>query len=167
MKPFPIRSSAPASASVAPSMPKPKTTRRPSSSLFDARRAGIWCVPMKSARLGILLVSAGFAGLPTRRPAARRRRRPIADRDRLRRAQRRRPRNPPPAAPSASAAAAEPPFRAEDVTAVVVWQKDDKAKGGFRSSWVERVDQKPRSWPSAPGSSCFPRRPRGRSGRRR
>lgn len=61
----------------------------------------------------------------------------------------------PPAAPSASAATAEPPFRAEDVTAVVVWQKDDKAKGGFRSQWVERVDGKPSVVAERPGVVVF------------
>ena len=55
---------------------------------------------------------------------------------------------PPPAAsssvaPSAAAPAPEPPFDSESVTAVIVWQKDDKATGGFRSSWVERVADKP------------------------
>ncbi|MDC3955325.1 hypothetical protein KEG38_15775 [Polyangium jinanense] len=55
------------------------------------------------------------------------------------------------AAPSAVAPAPEPPFDPESVTAVIVWQKGDKAKGGFRSSWVERVADKPEVKGERPG----------------
>ncbi|MDI1479411.1 hypothetical protein [Polyangium sp. y55x31] len=37
------------------------------------------------------------------------------------------------------------------MTAVIVWQQDDKAQGGFRSSWVERIADKPEVKGERPG----------------
>jgi hypothetical protein len=37
------------------------------------------------------------------------------------------------------------------VTAVVVWQTDPRANGGFRSQWVERIDDKPKVIAERPG----------------
>lgn len=65
---------------------------------------------------------------------------------------------PVPAAPSASAtasAAAPAPIPAgidpETVTAVVVWKEDKQARGRYRSVWVEREGDKPKTIGERPG----------------
>ena len=61
------------------------------------------------------------------------------------------PAAPPSATPSAAVRPAEPTFVVDEVTAVIVWQKDEKAQGGFRSQWVERGAQKPEVKGERPG----------------
>lgn len=65
---------------------------------------------------------------------------------------------PAPAAPSASvsASAAAPAniptgIDPETVTAVIAWQKDPKARGRYRSVWVEREGDKPKTISERPG----------------
>lgn len=58
--------------------------------------------------------------------------------------------------PSASIAAPAPTtiptsIDPESVTAVLVWQKDDKARGGFRSQWIARDGDKPKIIANKPG----------------
>lgn len=59
-------------------------------------------------------------------------------------------------APSASATAPEPAPQSqsidpETVTALLVWQKDDKARGGYRTQWIGRQGDKPHVADERPG----------------
>jgi hypothetical protein len=65
----------------------------------------------------------------------------------------------PPPAPFASAsviAPAPPPaplsIDPDTVTAVIAWQKDPKARGRYRSQWIERADDKPKVVNERPGA---------------